>query len=106
MSLEGPLTVTDAKGVRGTIDRRVTPLESAAGASVVVRLEDGRSVSLPARSLSERADGEFYVRANFDELRRVKGRRVTNGRRATDGGAPGGDAGRAGRREHPVSRAA
>lgn len=68
MSLDGPLTVTDAKGVRGTIDRRVTPLESAAGASLTVRLEDGREVSLPARSLAERADGEFYVRANFDDL--------------------------------------
>ena len=68
MSLDGPLTVTDAKGVRGTIDRRVTPLESAAGASVIVRLEDGREVSLPARSLAERADGKLYVLSDFDEL--------------------------------------
>ena len=68
MSLDGPLTVTDAEGARGTIDRRVTPLESAAGASVTVRLEDGREISLPARSLAERGDGEFYVLSTFDDL--------------------------------------
>lgn len=68
MSLDGKLTVTDAKGARGTIDRRVTPLESAAGATVTVRMEDGREVRLPARSLAERSDGEFHVLSNFDEL--------------------------------------
>lgn len=68
MSLDGPLTVTDAKGARGTIDRRVTLLESAAGASLTVRLADGREVTLPARSLAERADGELYVLSNFDDL--------------------------------------
>ena len=68
MSLDGPLTVTDTEGARGTIDRRVTPLESAAGASVTVRLEDGREVSLPARRLAERGDGEFYVLSNFNDL--------------------------------------
>ena len=92
MRLDGPLTVTDAKGVRGTIDRRVTPLESAAGASVTVRLEDGRAVSLPARSLSERADGEFYVRANFDELAAGENGGGLTKRVADDQGATGGRA--------------
>ena len=84
MSLDGPLTVTDAKGARGTIDRRATPLESAAGASVDVRLEDGRVVNLPARSLAERGDGEFYVRSNFDELATGKNGGGLNGRGGDD----------------------
>ena len=92
MSLDGPLTVTDARGVRGTIDRRVTPLESAAGASVIVRLEDGRTVSLPARGLSERADGEFYVRANFDELATGENGGGLNRRARGDDEAAGGRA--------------
>jgi uncharacterized protein (TIGR02271 family) len=87
MSLNGPLTVTDAKGERGTIDRRVTPLESAAGASVTVRLENGREVSLPARSLAERSDGEFHVLSNFDDLAPNKnGDDLNNRVGAGDGG--------------------
>lgn len=92
MNLDGALTVTDAKGLRGTIDRRVTPLESAAGASVTVRLEDGRAVSLPARSLAERGDGEFYVRSNFDELAAGENGGGLNDRVAVDDRAAGGQA--------------
>ncbi|MCA1615893.1 MAG: hypothetical protein LC800_17690 [Acidobacteria bacterium] len=66
MSREKFLAVTDADEARGTFERRVSPLESAAGAAVAVRLEDGCVVEVPARQLVERADGEFTLLASFE----------------------------------------
>lgn len=65
--------VIDGNGLRGVVSRDVPPHEEGATAQVQVRLEDNRSVLVPARALIERDDGTFFLAQSLEEFRAGNG---------------------------------
>lgn len=72
MSQQNPraVTVTDADGVRGTIDT-TSPTLNKRDPRALIRLEDGRQVLVPVEELRRQEDGSFVVPFSLNEVARA-----------------------------------
>ena len=68
MSRNDQLHVTDKNGVRGTIDVSAGPPFDGDGAQVLVRLEDGRAVTVPTGVLVPRKEDGYFLPISLIEL--------------------------------------
>ena len=68
MSKADALVVTDKDGVRGVIDVTASPPYDGSRREVLVRLEGGHQIKVPASNLIEHKEGGFYLPMSFTDI--------------------------------------
>jgi uncharacterized protein (TIGR02271 family) len=79
------LVLTDRDGLRGTIDEQDAGWDDERG-QVLVRLEDGRQVLVPADEIRHDRDGSIYLPFSLSELTQVSQRAHAGQRAASERG--------------------